>query len=85
MMSSVRSLTKNFIKDFVQPGNVGDFPLVHSDFFIKNPHLLKGRKQKQDKRRETQEIKCKRIFYSELLVGHPVTLNSGKMNCHITQ
>lgn len=41
---SVELLTKNFIKDFVQSRNIGDFSLVHSDVFIKNPHLLKKKK-----------------------------------------
>lgn len=34
-------LTKNFIKDFVQSRNIGDFSLVHSNVFVKNPHLLR--------------------------------------------
>lgn len=39
-MNSVDSLTKNFIKDFVQSRNIGDFSLIHSNIFIKHPHLL---------------------------------------------
>lgn len=35
------SLTEDFIKDLVESWNVGDLPLVHPNFFIKNPHLLK--------------------------------------------
>lgn len=44
------SLTKNFIKDFVQPRNIGDFSLVHPNIIIKHPHLLKKFKDEVNKK-----------------------------------
>lgn len=53
----MESLTKNFIKDFVQSRNIGDFSLVHPDLFIKNPHLLEElQKTKHIKNNDNNQI-----------------------------